>query len=170
MKFRNGDKVITDIQSTGERVVEGARKVMHSAAARIVKRAKLYAPIDTGDLIEAIQAKKRYVGARGRLAYEIIADGEVASGRNVSDYAAVVHEAYETQIAVNGPGRNTQAKMDANPGVFIGSKFLERAHEEEGERLRPRLIEAITTVIRGGTVATDNGEDIPSYDEEEDDE
>lgn len=144
---------ITLFSSFATKVPEGARKQMHRAAARVVKRAQLYVPEDEQLLKKSIRVEKSY-GERGRLVITIVAGNMMAvkaSGRTIdlNQYAALVHEAYETQVAPNGPGPNTLAKMEANPGVSIGSGFLTRAHAEEEERLRQRLVQVIDDIIEG---------------------
>lgn len=154
-RFRHSGfgRVQMSLRSIGARVPDTARKQMHRSAARIVERARLYVPEDEGNLRESIRIEKSY-GNRGRLQIDVVVGGHTvvkASGREIDldQYAALVHEAYETSVAnVNGPGPNTLAKMMANPGVRIGSFFLTRAAENEQERLARNIIEETTKVIR----------------------
>lgn len=131
----NAGAVAQELRHTGERVVENARKVMHRAAARIVKGAKLRAPVDEHNLEESIHIEKTY-GERGRLQIDVVAGGFV-NGRDVDEYAVIMHESdYKL-------GKGSQAKQDANPGVQVGSKFLERAAEVEEEVLDRVMIAAV---------------------------
>jgi hypothetical protein len=114
---------------------------MKRSADRIVKEARLNTPVDTHDLEQSIHARKTYEDNSRRLQIEIVA------GEGLEDYAIQVHEAYETAVAPNGPGPGTLEKMKANPDRVIGSKFLERAVQEEQDKLRARMIEAVTRAV-----------------------
>lgn len=131
-------------------VPEESRKQMHRAATNIAALAKLQAPEHTGALAGSIRIEKSY-GARGRLQLDVVMGGPTLirdNGRliDLDEYALEIHENYE-QIHPT-PGKNTQAKMAANPGVEIGSKFLTRAAEGQEERLSKVLAAAITQIIR----------------------
>lgn len=138
-------------RSIGERVPDAARGQMKRAADRVVKLAKLQTPEDTGDLANSIRIEKTYDNRR-RLQIDIIAGNETVtkfSGQvvDLNEYAAMVHEAYETSIAPNGPGPNTLAKMAANPGIKIGSGFLRRAFEKEDERLDAVMVSVVSKIV-----------------------
>lgn len=138
---RNADRVVVELHSIGERVVETARKRMHSAAQRIVKNAQLNAPVDDHQLERSIHVE-RSLGERGRLELTVVAGGTV-DGVNVDDYATLIHENYSSMT----PGENTRAKILANPDRVIGEKFLTRAAEEEEEGLAGSMIAAIRRVV-----------------------
>lgn len=137
------------LRNTSRRVTDAARSAMLRAADRIVKLAKLQAPHDTGALEESIRIERTY-GERRRLQIDIIAGGNVmveSQGRmiDLNQYAFEIHERYE-EIHPK-PGRNTLAKMQANPGVQIGSGFLSRAVAKERAKLETYLIDAIDRAI-----------------------
>lgn len=146
MKFvanvRNTEKVVVELQSIGERVVDNARKLMHASSKKIVDRAKLMAPVDDHQLEKSIHLE-RSVGERGRLVLTVTAGG-VVDGVNVDDYATLIHENYESM----DPGEGTLQKRAANPGVYIGEKFLTRAAEEEEDKLATRMIAAIRRITQ----------------------
>lgn len=151
MKITGIAGVLAELRNIADIVPANARKTMHRQADVIVKEAKLNTPVDTHNLEESIRKVVSYEGVKGRLKIEVEAGGMV-NGVNVDLYAMEVHEAYETSIAPNGPGPGTRAKMAANPGRLIGSKFLERAAESVEKKLRPSMIQAIIRGIRGETV------------------
>ena len=137
MKTQGIPELIVSLRHTGERVADTARKHMHRIADRIVKEARLNAPVDKHNLEESIHKEVDY-GYRGRLNISIVMGG-VVNGVNVDKYVLEVHES----ISRMKPGPNTLAKMAANPGRKIGEKFLERALEENQDKLEKALIEGV---------------------------
>lgn len=149
MFYKGFDAVQVMLRSIGERVPDTARGMMKRSAARTVKLAKNYVPEESGALMESIRIEKTY-DVRGRLQISITAGG----GDQLDQYAVLVHEAYETEVAyVNGPGARTLEKMAQFPGK-VGSGFLTRAAAEEEEKLRQKLVVEISAIIRssGGGV------------------
>lgn len=141
-KIFGTEKVVVELQSIGTRVVDNARKMMHASSKRIVERAKLFAPVDDGELEASIHVE-RGLGENRRLQLTITAGG-VVNGVNVDDYATLIHENYESMT----PGPATLAKRAANPGIYVGEKFLERAAETEEETLASRMIAAIRRITQ----------------------
>lgn len=149
--------VKAQMQNLAHRLPDSARGEMKRAANRIVKRARIYVPEDEGDLMDSIRIEKSYDQSRGgRLVIGVIAGNETvvkAYGRvvDLNQYAALVHEAYETEVAyVNGPGERTLEKMRQHPNAIIGSGFLSRAAEEEQPKLIESLIQITNSIIKGG--------------------
>jgi hypothetical protein len=143
-------RVVTGLRNIADKVPENARKTMRRAAERIVKKAKLYVPEDSGALMESIRLEASY-GTRGRLQINVVVGGEgsvTVSGREISldRYAAIIHEAYESML-VYGPGERTLEKMAANPGK-VGSRFLTRAAAEEETILQRDMVQSITDTIK----------------------
>lgn len=144
-------EVRTMLRNIAEKVPDIARANFKRSAARIVKQAKINVPEDTTALRESIRIEKSY-GTHGRLQIDIIAgaDGVVTiNGRTVDldEYALLVHEAYETAVAVNGPGKRTAEKMAEHPDAIIGSGFLRRAAEGEEEKITRVMGQEITQLI-----------------------
>lgn len=135
----NNEKVVVELHSLGERVVENARKTMHASARRIVKEAQLNAPVDQHNLEKSIHIEKSY-GERGRLEITVVAGGTV-DGRDVDEYATIMHE------SIYALGPKSQEKQNAHPERIIGPKFLERAADKEEETLRSKMVAAIRRVI-----------------------
>lgn len=141
MKVRGAEQVIAKLRSIGTRVPEGARKKMHASAQHIVDEARLNAPVEHGNLEAAIHIDRSYEAGTGRLKIDVVAGG-IVGGRNVDDYAAVMHESdYEL-----GPA--SQAKQQAHPERLIGPKFLERAAEAEQVPLIQQLVGVITRLSK----------------------
>lgn len=141
MKVDGVDQLLTRLRYTASKVKDNARKVMHREAEKIQKRAVLYAPVDDGELEQAIHIEKGYED-NGRLTIQIVAGGEV-NGIDVDAYAALIHENYASMK----PGLNTIAKRDANPGVYIGEKFLDRAAKDSEPALVKAEIEAVNDAL-----------------------
>jgi hypothetical protein len=134
------EEIAVGLRHAADRVKDGARKQMHRSADKIVTAAKLYCPEDEGNLVASIRKEISYEN-RGRLQITVVCGGEI-NGVNVDQYAVIVHEHYEGML-VKGPGKNTLAKMAANPGVYIGSKFIERAADDNKPRLLESMIETV---------------------------
>jgi hypothetical protein len=121
---------------------------MDRGADKIVKEAQLNAPVDKHNLEDAIHKEKSYED-RGRMRVEIVVGGEVR-GVDVDRYAMMVHENYEGMLRAvrkdgsqGGPGPGTLAKRAANPGRYVGEKFLERAVDDQ----MPKIIAQMSAAI-----------------------
>jgi len=136
-KVYGAQDLIVSLRNTGKRVVESARKTMHRGADAIVSEAQLNTPVDKHNLEQSIQKEISY-GDRGRLEIDIVVGGFV-NGVNVDTYAIQVHENYQSM----NPGPGTLAKRLANPGRYVGEKFLERALEDQRERFEKVMINAV---------------------------
>lgn len=147
MRMTGAAELQAQLRSVGLLVPANARKVMQSAADQIVKEAKLNAPVDTHALEDSIRQTKSYSTFRGRLQIDIDVGGFV-DGINVDLYALEVHENYDGRM----PGPGTLAKMAANPGRHIGSKYLERAAATVQPKVQPSLIQAVLAAIRGKSI------------------
>ncbi|RWB95535.1 MAG: HK97 gp10 family phage protein [Mesorhizobium sp.] len=135
------DAVKLELRNIADRVTDAARARMKRSADRMVKEAQLNAPVDEHNLEESIRIEKDYA-ADGRLEIDVIAGGMVG-GVDVDDYAAEMHENYESYR----PGEGTIEKRLANPGRYVGGKFLERAAEAENEKLPAEIRSDIDKVI-----------------------
>ena len=127
------EEVYAALRNEAERVSATARKTMHRGADQIVKEARLNAPVDSGDLEDSIHKEAGY-GERGRLQIDIVMD---------VDYGTEMHENYESYK----PGKGTIAKREANPGRYVGGKFITRAVEAVSPRLIKDLIGAVIRKI-----------------------
>lgn len=141
------------LRNIAKRVPDAARGQMKRSANRVVKMSRIMVPEDTGALRDSIRIEKSY-GTHGRLQIDIIAGNMTvhkgAGGKeiNLDQYALLVHEAYETAVAPNGPGKKTKAKMASHPNIQIGSGFLFRAIQKEAESFERVMVQVINKVIR----------------------
>jgi hypothetical protein len=131
------------LRNIAQKVPDHAARTMRQGAENIVVMAKLQCPHDKGALEDSIHAEEMINEGNKRLAIDIVAGG-VVDGVDVDQYAVQIHEHYEDVK----PGPNTLAKMAANPGVVIGSKFIDRAVDNSEAPLIAKMIEATVQVIR----------------------
>lgn len=156
MSVKGARELKEALRHTGERVASTARKIMHSSADKIVEVAKIQAPRDKYNLEESIRKEVSY-GERGRLQIDIKVGGTVG-GVDVDEYAALVHENYNSMIEESeydkyGKRRRegTKEKQAQYPSYVIGEKFLERAADPYREKLRQRVAEAVTVIVKEET-------------------
>ena len=146
MRITGVGEVLAKLRYITQRVPDGARKKMRSVADHIVEEAKLNAPEDSGDLVASIRKEVTY-GGKGRLQIDIVAGGNP----KVDRYVAEVHENYEGMVAPSkwgkGPSPRTKAKRAANPGRYVGEKFLERAIRSNEKRIPQDIFEAVMAEI-----------------------
>ncbi|MCP1540061.1 hypothetical protein [Methylorubrum extorquens] len=148
MQVAGTKSLLAELLNIGEKVPDNARKVMHRNADKIIEEAVLNAPVDKHNLEQAIRKRISYQSTfRKRLKIDIEVGG-IVNGVNVDEYAMQIHENYGSM----NPGKGTIAKRDANPGRFIGEKFLERAVEAVEGKLRPSLIQAVLRGINGKSI------------------
>lgn len=130
--------------------------VMHEQAIALRDLARAMAPVDEGNLEEAIKVSPDEdvdVFGMRNVEYRIYidmdmeaphhnADGSVTKGTEdkvVGDYAYYVHE-YVTPAGNNQLGPESQLKQEANGDVEVGGGFMTRAAEE----IEKTIIQQIT--------------------------
>ena len=134
---KGADELIAQFRYLAHKIPDTARKQMHRGADKVVQEAQLNAPVEKHNLEKAIHKEVSY-GERGRLQIDIVVGGEI-NGINVDQYALEIHEHYESYT----PSKETLAKRQANPGRYVGEKFLERALTSP----RVRIVEGIFQAI-----------------------
>lgn len=145
MKAVGLTELIAGLRHGAESVPDKARKTMHRGAEKILKEAVLNAPVDDAELEDSGHIVKGYE-MRGRLKIDVVFGG-IVRGVDVDRYAMQIHENYEGMLR-KGPGPGTLAKMAANPGRIIGSKFLQRAVDAEESKLKASLLKASVTELK----------------------
>lgn len=112
--------VILMIQQIGDKAKSEVLKGMRKEAEVIAEIAQMNAPVELGNLEDAIHVKEEKVGKR--IAVFVEASGTIR-GRNVDEYAWVMHEGfYKLGEASIRKGQTL--------GRVVGRKFLERAANE----------------------------------------
>lgn len=133
------------LRNVAERAPPHAARVMRTWADKIETKSKLQCPHDDGELEDSIHQEVMRDEGNKRLVIAIVAGG-VVRGVDVDEYAVLIHENYEGQLK-HGPGKHTLEKIAANPGVVIGSKFIQRAVDEAKPRLVEETIQAVLSEV-----------------------
>lgn len=133
------DELIVTLTNIARKVPETGRKTMHRGADKIIKEAQLNAPVDKHNLEQSITKEIGYDQDQGGRLTIIIRVGGSVNGVDVEEYAMSVHENYGDMT----PGPGTIAKREANPGRYVGEKFLQRAVEDQRQKLMKAMIDAI---------------------------
>ncbi|MCK1543421.1 hypothetical protein IVB12_16005 [Bradyrhizobium sp. 179] len=137
MKVYGCEELAGLMKQLAGKVPQQGRKIIDRGADKIVKEAQLNAPVDKHNLEDAIHKEKNYED-RGRLKVDLVVGGTVR-GVDVDQYAMLIHENYEGM----NPGPGTLAKRSANPGRYVGGKFLERAVDDNMPKIIKQMSEAI---------------------------
>lgn len=135
MKVTNLSEVTTMFNLMDKVVPEAAREVLKQGAEKIKDTARAFAPVDEGRLEKAIHILP-YQGNQFMLRIVIDVSG-VVDGRDVSEYAAIVHE-----YPWSKRGPLTRVK-----GPRAGPKYMVRAVEEHRAKLIRELQAAMQTGI-----------------------
>lgn len=149
MKIEGLDAVRLMLLQDQDKAVDAARKQMTRAAKEVQKEAVLNAPVDLGNLEKAIQIDSPRT-SRAELKEITVYVASEAGGVDVGRYAEIVHERYGDPggpAGTHGPGPGTLSKMAANPGRFIGKKYLERAGVKVDADYTARMSLAVKSVI-----------------------
>lgn len=142
MKITNLTEVVTMFKLVDKNVNQKTRDVMHAGAERIKQMAIVNAPIDEGNLEKAIKVKPSQ-GNQYSLKIVIAVEG-IVGGRNVEEYAAIVHE-----YTWDKRGPLTRAK-----GPKAGPRYLFRAVRDGKQQLMRELAEATNKGIQSGIASS----------------
>ena len=126
----------TMLQQTGEKSSTVALDEMRNQAVILRDLARSYAPVDKGNLEEAIQILEDYGGLnrRKRVFVYVNTARSVGRGKSIGTYAMAMHEA----LAPYGSGsfrlgRKSRAKRAA--GNKVGGKFMSRARRDRAKAI-----------------------------------
>lgn len=151
MTLEGADALRALLTQGGERATKGVFEQMRKEAESIKKLAQKYAPVDHGNLEDAIKVNVIGGGrnARGqfqRKAFEVFLDMNARGykGESISTYAYRMHELL---LPYGAGGFNLGKKSrdkDAGQGI-VGGRFLERATAEVSKGIMNRLIQVAAT-------------------------
>lgn len=137
------------LRQSGEKAQRGVAAQMKREAENIRDLARKFAPIDHGNLEEAIELEEEserdeISGRFGRKAYSVRVNPDYPAydGRSVGQYSYVMHE----HLTPYGPlklGEHSRDKQ-ARQAETVGGGYLERAVDEVTRDMMRRL----TTVVR----------------------
>lgn len=130
------------ILQIGDRAMRGVSTVMIDEGEKIKELAKSNAPVDEGNLEEAIKMEVDRGGIHGRTRVSVYIDEAMEAGNNkvVGDYAILMHEG----LAPYGSGAynlGVKSQAKAAGGGDVGGKFMERAIKEREPILMRRVYE-----------------------------
>lgn len=149
IRLEGADELAVMLRQIGPKATDGIFEQMKIEARSIQNLARSYAPLDHGNLEDAIKMEVLGGGrdARGRFvrkALSVFIDMEARgyAGEPMSQYAYLMHE----HLTPYGPlklGEKSAAK-DGGRGI-VGGRFLERASEEVSAGIMSRLIDVAKT-------------------------
>lgn len=125
------------LQNIRGRTTAALRAEMLKAAQDTAALAKDMAPEEYGDLQTSIDVKEQ-ASASHRYHVSVIAGGTSKAGIDVSRYAAIMHENYES-ILSDPETIERKERKERRTGQIVGSKFLTRALDETDKTLANRL-------------------------------
>lgn len=137
------DELLTSLQQTGQRAERGVAGEIRQGAEDIKDLAVMQAPVDEGNLENAIKVEIDRSGIRGRVQAYVFVDGDedAGDGKKVEEYANLMHE------GVYQLGPRSQIK-NAAVGGGVGRKFLERAVDELAPDIINRVRNAMKRILR----------------------
>lgn len=134
------DQIIAKLENVGDRTTRSARRELDKGAEAIRDLARLQAPVDEGNLEEAIDIKKERTGPHGRkVVYVYVDEDHEAGNKTVGAYYIQMHEG----IGWSSLGPKSIAKQLANPGIMVGRKYLERAVDRLEPIIHRRIADAV---------------------------
>lgn len=142
------------LEQGGQKAVRGVVDQMRKEAEAIQKLAQEMAPLDLGNLEEAIKVRE-LGGGRSRMgrfqkkSFEVFVDGDMPvperPGKHISDYAWEMHQ-HLTPYGFLKLGKHSQAKQEGSKEV-VGGGYLERAVQKVSERMMGRLIDVARSLL-----------------------
>lgn len=140
LKVEGTQALMAMLEQVGERAVRGVSDEIKKGAEEIAELAIKYAPVDEGNLEDAIKVEFDRYGINRRIRATVYVDLDVrgADGVPVGRYAMAMHEG----LAPYGSGAfNLGAKSRAKDGGTgrVGGKYLERAINELSPEIFARV-------------------------------
>lgn len=140
IKVSGVDALIAQLSQIGQKAERGVADELRDGAKEIAELARMYAPVDEGNLEEAIKHEEDRTGVNGRIQTYVYVDGSMkgSNGNRVEDYAMEMHESPNYNL-----GPLSEAKQNRT-GQVVGYKYLERAVD----KLRPQITKRVADRIR----------------------
>ena len=140
-RVKGGDDLQVYMTNVAERSNEKIRRGMRHGAKMIKEGSIERVPVDEHNLEEAHHIVETR-GARNRIEIAVEVSGQGVN-RDVDDYAMRVHEAYPGDSNPGSRGEGTNRKQAAKPTVYVGGKYLERALDENEDKIMAEIEAAI---------------------------
>lgn len=124
------------------KVMDGSLRALRAMGELVAKEARLNAPVDTGELEDAITTiEERTRNSRGQFGQVTIKVGVDVSKLKLED-----HKGYDYSIAMHDGvyklGPLSQEKQDSQ-GNIVGYKYLERALRDNEKKVRDAVQRAV---------------------------
>lgn len=150
MEVEGVEKLQFLLTQLGDKATDGVVDQMKKEAFAMRDLARKFAPLDHGNLEEAIKVET-LGGGRGangrfvRKSFSVYVDGNMKGydGRPIAEYAYIMHE-HLTPYGPYNLGENSQAKQEGQREM-VGGMYLERAAAEVSDGIMNRLIEVART-------------------------
>lgn len=145
------DNLAVVLQQVGEKAVRGAYAAMRAEAETVADYAREYAPVDHGNLEEAIKVRetgggRNELGQFARKSVEVYVDTSMPvperPDKTVGDYAYEVHEHMEPTGGPMKRGEQSEAK-DGGRNV-VGGGYMSRAANDAEKH----VVEAIAAAVK----------------------
>lgn len=144
LKFTGVNRLLTKLSNVAKETNRNTRQALRKGGLTVQKAARENAPVDHGDLEDAIEIEESLTGLNRRMevAVYVNPDKEAYGEAKVGDYAFYLHDNFEWEL-----GPKSQAKSDANGGK-VGPLYLDRALEEHVDEIEQDLQEALSEAFR----------------------
>lgn len=140
-------KVLANMKRTEERVQKGSLEALRQAAKEVVALARKFAPIDDGDLTEAISAQE----VRERTSLGRFGQIEIRVGVDVSKLNLEKRKGFDYSIPMHEGSYNLgplSRIKQAGQSEQVGPKYLSRALQQLKGKLTKDMEEAIRRAAR----------------------
>lgn len=150
-----GDGFSIRLDQLGDRALRGLSKVITSGAKEIQKQARSNAPVDIGNLEEAIKVDTDRSGSHRRVSATVYvdetmpavhynADGSVTKGTEDKVVGDYVMEMHENLTPVGHLQLGPKSLDKSMSGHQVGGKFMERAFDD----VVPGIIQEAEDIVR----------------------
>lgn len=137
------------LKRTGDRVYKGQLEYLDRVSERILKRAKEYAPVDEGNLEDALVKERIVDPSNNRRVTIFIGVDPSELGKGFTKYGHRYDEYVHEHLAPFGTGSLNGATFSAGAGTLAkgpkaGGLFLQRAFED----FEDEIIETMAKIAR----------------------
>lgn len=145
MVVRGINATLSTFREVDKRFTAAAAAELEAAAKSIAALARMYAPIDHGDLEKSIRALR--VRDTTATKWRVKVGGNIG-GRDVDYYALAAHEGRNADPGKGWSlGKKSQEKA-RRLGVFVGPGYLIRAFRERRSEVTKRIRDALRNEIQ----------------------
>lgn len=152
VKLKGFQSYSSGLKNTYSKATRAAQRRLETGSEAIARRAKRYAPVQHGNLEEAIETRK-VRGEGGRNEFEVFVNINKAVGydehsdseKTIGDYINFIHESdYELgEKSAEKDRRIGGSGYGYGRGGKVGRKFLARAFKDELPEIRESVREAV---------------------------